>query len=194
MAAAAASLLKQEGFYFAIAIGVFCTAAFPHFRSKSLRARAAPFLVFVPGVVQFAWSRALGIPGAFQGIQWHRDLADIGPRARIIAAVAGNVLRNGPLNTATRGLLPVEGIAAWLIVLALLVARRKASSAAGAGSFLVGTSFVAFILAVLFVTPQDLYWHAGTSLGRLLVTPMLFFVLALFLFLRDFSGQVEPDG
>ena len=177
-AAAAASLLKREGLILAGVTAAACVAAFRSPRRGSLRARLLPFLLFLPAAGYAVWTDAAGAENAFSAIRWRDVFAGAGERGSIVLQGTAAVVRNGAINSVVGSPVAAEGLAGALLAIAVLVLRRHRPDRTTLLALVLGAAFAAFALGTLFVTPQDLRWHVGTALARLLMLPSVFFVLA----------------
>jgi hypothetical protein len=193
IAAADASLLKREGLILAASMAVIAVLLLPETRRKSVRSRVLPFLLFAPAVMFSAWTKSLGVKPdpAYSDIHWNEVILFFPQRARVVLGGAWQIVSNGLINSVTHGRFAALGLCGLLIAAVTFGLRRRRSSPMSVAAFLAAAAFLAFVFGTLVITPLDIRWHVGTAIGRLLLLPSTFCILAAFLFLEDAPARAD---
>jgi hypothetical protein len=186
VAALAASLVKLEGLVLAIGVAAVCALLAPPPRAARARRSLVAWLVFMPAALHIVWSRAWGLAGDFEGIHWGGVWAELPARVSVVIRAFPALLAEGPL------LVEASVGLSWVAV-AHLVGRRTPARAEAA-ALLVAAGCTAFALSAMVVTPKDVEWHVSNALGRLLLHPAAFLVLAALLLGRAKGSEGSSRG
>lgn len=153
-------------------VALACTLAFPHLRTRRATARWAPFCVFAPALVHFAWDSVHGVaPSDYSNTSWHVAAAHWAARLHAVLAETWNLLR-------------VEGYTRCHALVWLGMAGAIGTVTVGIRDRLGGLAlslaalFTGFALAALTLSPFDPWWHASTAADRLLLPAASFALLA----------------
>jgi len=171
VAALCASLVKQEGLVFSLCIAVPSLVA----GRAGIARSAARLAVYLPALGQQAFARALGLRSDFRGIAWEALVAAPLARAGEVAAVLARELASPGYDRCDT--LVWLGLPAFLLA-SFEVWRRPALRREGALLLSPVVAIAAVIVAIFFLTPQDLAWHAGYAFDRLAISPALLSLLA----------------
>ena len=174
-ALAGASLTKQEGLVFAALVAVAFVAFHPRARERAWPRRLVPCVALLPAALHEAWVHWIGIVGAYSEIAWSEVPAHA---PRRFAVVMGAI-------PAMLGRRPALWSGAIGLAASLPFVFRSRAGWKGRAAIAAGFLFLAFVVAVLVVSPFRIGWHVETALGRLLVHPATFFAMAPLLLLGD---------
>lgn len=164
----AAALTKMEGLVFGAILGGvgLCWG--------TLGLRGA--WLMLPGFANVAFSRLLGLPSDYTALDAHAVVTDLLARTKTVAVALGELLRTGGYHRVHGSV--IVGFIAWPLSVALLLGRHRPTDAL----FLTLTAFLAFVAvaAMLVVSPMDLRFLVSTAADRLLLTPALLSLAAVF--------------
>jgi hypothetical protein len=164
----------------ALVAGIF-VAFHPRAQARPWASRLSPCLALLPAALHEAWIHWIGIVGAYSDIVW----SDVPARAPRRLAV---VLEAIPVMVTRR-----PGLWAGAIGLAasLPFLFRRRVGWVGKAAIGAGLAFLAFVVAVVVVSPFRIGWQVETALGRLLLHPAMFFALTPLLLLGEAEEAPE---
>jgi len=187
LAAAAASLLKDEGLVLGAIVAVTCLLSLPHLRARRPARRFLPLLVFVPMLMHMSWTRVWGVPPPYVNVPWRLAAEQWQARLGIILAQTWNVLH---LEGYTRcHALLWAGMGGALVTLGGAVARTL--DRVSRTAIVVAALSAALAFLALMRSPFDLWWHTSTAVDRLLLHAAAFALLAA---LGVVAACAQPSG
>jgi dolichol-phosphate hexosyltransferase len=178
-----AALTKQEGLILGAVVGVgaLALAGRPGWSRRSELRNAAWLL---PGFAHYFFGQViLHIPEDFTGIRWGSILTEASGRVRILTELTPWILHRYALLRVGLAALP-------LLVAGVLVWKRRGRQAMLAAGSAVVLNLI--FIGLMFITPKDVRWHAGSALDRLLLHPAAFSLLGLLILLRA-APDVPPE-
>jgi hypothetical protein len=174
LAAFVASLIKCEGFLFAVWIAL--ASVLRRRGDWEKKSSFLPFLVFIFPAGQLLWNRSMGFKTDFSGIQWGEVFTTLPARCLIVARGFGETFGYNALTQEACGAL---------LFAALLVYQRKSFRALISERLLpilvsiIGLS--GMIFAMYIVTPSDEHALLGCTLDRLILHPAFLAVILPFI-------------